>query len=340
VRPLAPLLAAALPLAAAAAGPAGGPADAVATEARPAMGTLCSVTLAGVDPARARAGFEAAFAVFARVDEAMNEWRAESPLSALNDAAGGGWVALPADLCEVLAAARDGAARTGGRFDPTWAALSDLWRFDGVQASPPAEAELAARCPLVGHGGLWLAAAPGGACWARLARPGMRVGLGGVAKGWAVDEAARALRALGFRDFLLQAGGDLYAAGRRGAAPWRVAVRAPHGGPLDALATLDVEDAAFSTSGDSERFFEQGGRRYHHVLDPRTCRPARGGQAATVLAPTALQAEVLSKAVLVEGPGGLALASAAGAEALLVDGDGRLHATPALAARLRPAGAP
>jgi thiamine biosynthesis lipoprotein len=314
---------------------------AVVTETRPAMGTLCSVTLAGVEPARAQAALEAAFAVFTRVDEVMNEWRPESPLSALNGAAGQGWVALPADLCEVLAAAKAGAGRTGGRFDPTWAALSDLWRFDGARAAPPSQEELEARCPLVGHGGLDLAAAPGGACWARLARAGMRVGLGGIAKGWAVDEAARTLRALGHRDFLLQAGGDLYAAGRRGEAPWRVAVRSPHGGPLDTLAgfaALDVEDAAFSTSGDSERFFERDGRRLHHVIDPRTCRPARGGQAASILAGTALEAEILSKAALVEGaPGGLALATGAGAEALLVDGEGRLHATPGLSARLRPA---
>lgn len=332
-------LAAALVLATSAA-----PATAVVTESRPAMGTLCTVTLAAVDPARAQAGLDAAFAVFARVDEAMNEWRPASPLSALNAAAGHGWVALPADLCEVLAAAKAGAERTGGRFDATWAALSDLWRFDGTQAAPPSQADLAARCPLVGHHGLDLAALPGGGCWARLARVGMRVGLGGLAKGWAVDEAARTLRALGLHDFLLQAGGDLYAAGRRGEEPWRIEVRSPRGGPLDPLGgftALEVEDAAFSTSGDSERFFEQGGRRYHHVLDPRTCRPALGGQSASILARSALEAEILSKAVLIEGaPGGLGLATAAGAEALLVDGEGRLHATPGLSARLRSATGP
>ena len=335
-------------LLAAAASPGAGPTPAAApdgpavvTEARPAMGTLCSVTLAGVEPGVARVAFDAVWAVYARVDEALNEWRPESSLSGLNAAAGRGWVPLPADLCQVLEAATAGAAATGGRFDATWAALSDLWRFDGSQVTPPSDDDLAARCPLVDYRGLQLAPAPGGACWGRLARPGMRVGLGGIAKGWAVDEAARALRALGLRDFLLQAGGDLYAAGRRGSRAWRVSVRAPHGGPLDALAALDVEDAAFSTSGDSERHFEHQGRRYHHVLDPRTCRPALGGQAASVLARSALQAEILSKAVLIEGaPGGLALAEAAGAEVLLVDGEGRTHATAALAARLRPAGPP
>lgn len=313
-----------------------GPAE--VTERRPAMGTLCAVTLSGVEPEGAAAGLEAAFAVFARVDEVMNEWRPDSALSALNAAAGTGWVALPGDLCEVLALAKAGAERTGGRFDPTWAALSDLWRFDGSQGAPPPDALLDARCRLVGHAGLELAPAPGGACRARLARPGMRVGLGGIVKGWAVDRAAAALRALGFRDFLVQAGGDLYAGGRRAGAPWRVSVRAPLGGPLDALGALEVEDRAFSTSADSEHAFESGGRRFHHVLDPRTCRPAAGARSVSVLARTAVEAEVLSKAIMVEGgPGGLAIAAAAGAEALLVDDQGRLEATPALQARLEPA---
>ena len=311
---------------------------AVVTESRPAMGTLCTVTLAGVAPETAAAGIEAAFAAFDRVDQVMNEWRPESPLSALNARAGRGWVDLPADLCQVLSLAKSGAERTGGRFDPTWAALSDLWRFDGTQAVAPPEAVLEARCRLVGHRGLELALLAGGGCRARLVLPGMRVGLGGIAKGWAVDQAARALRALGFRDFLVQAGGDLYVSGRRGEAPWHVSVRAPRGGVLDALAALDVEDRAFSTSADSERFFEERGRRLHHVLDPRTCRPAEGVRSVSILAATAVEAEILSKAVMVEGgQGGLGLATDAGAEALLIDAEGRLQATPGLVARLRPA---
>ena len=175
----------------------------------------------------------------------------------------------------------------------------------------------------------------GAGCRARLPRAGMRVGLGGLAKGWAVDQAARALRAMGLQDFLLQAGGDLYAAGRRGGAPWLVAVRSPRAGPLEALGVLAVSDQAFSTSGDSEHFFEAGGRRYHHVIDPRTCQPAAGARSVTILASSAVEAEVLSKAALVEGgAAGLALVAEAGAEALLVDAEGRLLGTPGVLERL------
>lgn len=308
------------------------------SEARPGMGTLLRVTVVA-PPDRAAAGIEAAFRVFERVDRVMNEWREDSPLSRLNRRAGSGWVRLPGDLCEVLALGLEGARSTGGRFDPTWAAVSDLWRFDGGAATPPEDAVLAARCALVGWRGLELRRRSAAGCEARLRRRGMRVGLGGLAKGWAVDRAARALRARGLQDFLLQAGGDLYAAGTRGGTPWRVEVRDPRGGPLEAMASLDVSDRALSTSGDYEHAFEAGGRRYHHLLDPRTCRPSEASRAVTLLARSATEAEILGKAVFLEGGrAGVARAEAAGAAALVVTGDGEVIVSDSLAARLsRPA---
>lgn len=322
-----------LALALAVAAPSGEP---VLSESRPAMGTLATVTLAGVPEAGARPGIDAAFAVFARVDWSMNEWRSDSPLSLLNARAGHGWVPLPGDLCEVLRLAKRGAIRTGGLFDPTWAALSDLWRFDETAPGPPDPARLRAACPLVNHRGLELRARRGGGCEARLARAGMKVGLGGIAKGWALDAAARALRALGYRDFLLQAGGDLYASGTRGGSPWPVGVRDPRGGRLDAIATVQVSDRAFSTSGDYEQSFEKEGRRYHHLIDPRTCEPARASRAVSVLATSAVDAEILGKALFVAGGrDALALAARLGAEAIVVTASGEVLATPALRARSR-----
>ncbi len=301
------------------------------------MGTLIRVAVAGGDEERARAGVAEAFAAFERVEAVMNEWRPDSPLSALNAAAGSGaWVELPGDLCRVLSLALDGARRTGGLFDPTWAALRDLWRFgDGETGVPPPPAAVAERCPLVDHRALELVPAPG-ACRARLGRAGMQVGLGGIAKGWAVDEAARRLRARGLGDFLVQAGGDLYAAGRRGGRPWLVGVRDPRGPPERSFAFLAVSDRAFSTSGDYEHFFVAGGRRYHHLIDPRTCRPGRASRAATVLAASAVEAEVLSKAAfLLGGREALRLVEREGAEALLVTARNRVLVSESLRGRLR-----
>jgi thiamine biosynthesis lipoprotein len=323
-----PTIAFALSVALAAAASGGA---ATVSETRPAMGTLATVTIAGLPADAARPGIEAAFAVFARVEWSMNEWRADSPLSRLNDAAGRGWVPLPGDLCDVLRLAKRGADRTEGRFDPTWAALGDLWRFDAPAPSPPDPAKLRAACPLVDHRGLTLRTHPGGGCEGRLARAGMRVGLGGIAKGWALDAAVRVLRDLGYRDFLLQAGGDLYAAGSRNGAPWQVGVRDPRGGRLDTLLSVPVSDRAFSTSGDYEQGFEAGGRRYHHLIDPRTCEPAPGARAVSVLAGSAVDAEILGKALFVAGGReALALASRLGAEAIVVTGAGEVLATKGL----------
>jgi thiamine biosynthesis lipoprotein len=163
----------------------------------------------------------------------------------------------------------------------------------------------------------------------------MQVGLGGLAKGWAVDRAVSELRRRGLRDFLVQAGGDLYAGGTRDGRPWRVGIRDPRGQEGAPFAWLDVSDAAFSTTGDSERFFVDSGRRYHHVIDTRTCWPATASRQVTVLAPTALEAEVLGKAVFVlGGADGLALASRSGAAAVIVTSGNALSTSPALSGRL------
>jgi thiamine biosynthesis lipoprotein len=318
-----------------------GETGAVYSETRRSLSTVVSVTVAGTDAAQGAAAAEAAFRVFARVDEVMNEWRPESPLSALNLAAGSGaFVDLPGDLCQVLRAGRDGAERTGGLFDPTWAALRGVWRFgDGEPPALPSAEAVAAACRLVSWRDLDLEPpAPAAAetpCRARLRRAGMQVGLGGLAKGWAVDRAVAALRQRGLRDFLVQAGGDLYAAGSRGGRPWRVGIRDPRGTGGEPFAWLDVSDAAFSTSGDSERFFLAGGRRYHHVIDTRTCWPATRSRQASILAPTALEAEILGKAVFtLGGTDGIALAARSGAAAVIVTSENRLVFSPELSRRL------
>jgi thiamine biosynthesis lipoprotein len=147
----------------------------------------------------------------------------------------------------------------------------------------------------------------------------MKLGLGGVAKGWAVDRAVAVLRGLGLKNFFVQAGGDLYAAGKRRDRPWRVGVRDPRGLPDQYFASMDVSEAAFSTSGDYERFFIVDGKRYHHIIDPRTCSPATASRSSTVLARTATDAEFLTKATFIlGGTKALQLAESWGAAAVLV----------------------
>jgi FAD:protein FMN transferase len=320
---------------------AAAPTPALHTETRNMMGGQVTVAISGGSAEQARRGFDAAFAVFERVNTVMNEWRPDSPLSAINRKAGDGeLVAIPKDLCAALRRSVQGAEQTGGLFDPTWAALRGLWRF-GTELTPalPDPAALKERCALISYQDLEFAPSEGGSepgCRVRLKRAGMQLGLGGLAKGWGVDHAVKALRGLGLKHFFIQAGGDLYAAGKNGQRPWRVGIRDPRGPADKPFAMLEVSDAAFSTSGDYEHFFLLEGKRYHHVIDPRTCYPAAGSRSATVLTPTALDAEILTKAVFITGgKEGLALAERLGASAVVVTADNQVLVSPALGKKLK-----
>ena len=187
---------------------------------------------------------------------------------------------------------------------PTRCPLSGLWKFDHDQDDRiPPPREVAARLPLVAYEALVIDPQRSTAF---LRKPGMRVHMGGIGKGFAVDRGAAMLRSHGIQDFLIQAGGDLYASGRRGNRPWRAAIRDPRGeGPF---AAMDLVNTTFSTSGDYERFFIEGGRRYHHILDPDTGQPARGSRSVTILTRRAVIADALSTGVFVMGPdAGMAL---------------------------------
>jgi thiamine biosynthesis lipoprotein len=188
----------------------------------------------------------------------------------------------------------------------------------------PAAEAVAARLGLVDFAAVEL-----GEGTIRLPRAGMKLGLGGIAKGWALDRAKQYLDEHGRRDFLVSGGGQVYAAGHNAdGEPWRVGVRDPDGDVTSTLALLGVSGASVSTSGDYERYFERDGVRYHHVLDPDTGWPARGLRAVTVLSPDATLADAASTAILVAGPSGAAgMARRLGVEALWIAGDGMVYAT-------------
>jgi thiamine biosynthesis lipoprotein len=162
----------------------------------------------------------------------------------------------------------------------------------------------------------------------KLEAPTTRIDLGGIAKGYAIDRAAAVLRKAGIPAFFAQAGGDLYVQGRKpDGQPWKVGIRDPRG-PEDAFfAMLPVENHAFSTAGDYERAFVEGGKRYHHIIDPRTGFPATACRSVTVWAEDALTADAIDDAVFILGPiEGMALVeSLEGAGAVMVDADNRVH---------------
>ncbi|PWT86688.1 MAG: FAD:protein FMN transferase [Blastocatellia bacterium] len=286
--------------------PAAAPAAALVERTHRTMGSELRVTAWTADEARATGAFNLVFAEFDRLDALMSVWREGSDIDRLNNAAGRHAVPVSPEVRQVLHVAHQVSDWTGGKFDVTFGALSRLWKFDHDQDNRvPERAEVEKKIPLINYRDLEI---DDGAGTAFLKRAGMRAHLGGIGKGYAVDRATDILRHQGLHDFMIQAGGDLYVAGRRGDRPWRVAIRDPRGPADKTFAALDLTDGTFSTSGDYERFFMKDGRRYHHILDPDLGEPAGKCRSVTIVADNATLADALSTGVFVVGPeAGMAL---------------------------------
>jgi thiamine biosynthesis lipoprotein len=233
-------------------------------------------------------------------------WRANSDVLRINAAAGRHAVPVSQDVRAALRTAQQVSEWTGGKFDVTFGALSDVWKFDHDQDNtiPDADA-IRRRLPLIDYRQIEIDDRAGTVF---LRRTGMRVHLGGIGKGYAVEHAMRTMRAAGLRDFMIQAGGDLYVAGQRDGHPWRLGINDPRGASGRSFATLELSDGTFSTSGDYARFFVKDGVRYHHLLDPATGQPARACRSVTIVADSPLIADGLSTGVFILGPeAGMAL---------------------------------
>jgi thiamine biosynthesis lipoprotein len=285
--------------------PASAPASLV-ERARVAMGSEIRITVWSADDRASVSAIEAAFEDFERLDAMMSVWREGSDVERVNMAAGQHPVPVSPDVRAVLRAARQVSEWTDGKFDVTFGALAGLWRFDHDQDNRvPGTDEVRRQLPLVDYRAVEVDEAEGTVF---LRQQGMRMHLGGMGKGFAVDRAADTLRRRGLQDFMIQAGGDLYVTGRRGDRAWRVGLRDPRGPADRSYAALELADGAISTSGDYERFFMKDGRRFHHILDPDAGEPAQGSRAVTIVTGTSMLADGLSTGVFVLGPGpGLAL---------------------------------
>ncbi len=304
------------------------------------MGSELQVSLWTADEATASTAADAVFAEFDRLESLMSVWRDGSDIQRLNAAAGDRAVPVSPDVLAVLQAARQVSEWTNGKFDVTFGALSDLWRFDHDQDNRvPDMNEVRRRLPLIDYRALEIDERAG---TARLARPGMRAHLGGIGKGYAIDQGVAILRRAGFRNFMIQSGGDLYAAGLKDGKPWRVGVQDPRGPADRIVAAVDLSDGTFSTSGDYERFFIKDGRRYHHIIDPKSGLPAQGCRSVTILAPNATLADGLSTGVFLLGPvEGMALVNRLpGVDAVIVTSTNEVLVTPRLKNRLQLVAAP
>ncbi|MCW7538593.1 FAD:protein FMN transferase [Aquabacterium sp. A7-Y] len=256
----------------------------------------------------------------------------QSELSRINRDAATGAVPVSDEMYTLVARAIDFSELSNGAFDITYAAVGHL--YDYRHQLRPSEAAVEQARAAVGYRHLILDPR---ARTVRFAREGVRIDLGGFAKGHAVDRSIALLKARGIRHAMVCAGGDSHVLGDRRGRPWTIAVRDPRLAG-EVVAVLPLEDTSISTSGDYERYFEQDGVRFHHLIDPGTGRSPSSVRSVTILAPDGLTSEALSKSVFVLGvEKGLELVETQpGIDAVVVDSDGRLHSS----SGLLPASAP
>lgn len=283
------------------------------------MGTTFRIQLVTPDVEAGNRAIEAALDEVARVEELLSEWKQTSQISAVNDAAGQETaIAVGPELYEVVERGLQISQMTGGAFDMTYASCGHLWSFRDPRI--PTGAEITACLAHVDYRRVELE--PGGSA-IRLPDASMRIGISGIGKGYGVDRAADVLESLGFVDYTVDGGGDLRVSGENVDRPWRVGVADPRQSGVLTM-TLEPRSGAVVTSGDYHLFFELDGKRYHHIVDPETGRPAERSIAVTVIAETAMDADALATGLFVLGPErGLELVeSLAGVEALITAADG------------------
>jgi len=286
------------------------------------MGTMVGATVVGNDREALEALVRGVFDEIARLEHILSEWLPDSAISAVNHNAGISPVRVPAELVEVTNIAAEVARATAGAFDCSWAALTRSWSWDEQSFRVPDPAEVEAARQLVNYRDVVLDVT---AETLFLRRKGMRVGLGGVAKTYIAERAAELAVAGGATQTLIDAGGDLVARCRGARRPWRIGIRHPRVAQA-LLAKVQLHDEAIATSGDYEHCVVRKGRRYHHLLDPRTGHPAVNSQSATVIAKSGALADALATGLFVLGPGGLDIVSQFdGAAALVVGADGAAH---------------
>ncbi len=303
-------------------------------EQRFVFGTLVEIQIAGVETAAARDAAANVFADFRYLHTALHPWRAGS-LGRVNALlATTEWSSVSLSNLPLIKESKRLYTLSDGLFNPAMGKLVAFWGFhsDELPTQPPSDSQidaLLAQRPTMDDvtlDGIRL----------RSSNPAVKLDFGGIAKGHAVDIGISRLRAAGIDNAIINAGGDLRVIGDKDGVPWRVGVRDPRGQGV--LAWLDVngEESVF-TSGDYERSFEYEGRRYHHILDPRTGRPARGAVSVTVIHGRATEADAAATALIVAGPTRWHdIARALGIRyVMLVDANGTVHMNPKMAERIR-----
>ena len=285
------------------------------------MGTIVEISIYGADEDSSKAAAYGAFELMRRLEKVFNPYDPKGELYALNHTEEGEPFAASADLCRIIKRSLEICRQTGRAFDPTFFALGIDFK-DG-QPHIPGEDVIKERLKLVDCGKVSVS----DDCRITFGLAGMKIGLGGIAKGYIADRAAEYLKQRGFKDFIINAGGDMIVAGSKGNRPWRIGIKNPlH--PGTTFAILEPKDRAIATSGNYHRFGKKDKKLWGHIIDPRTGKTASLSLSATVCARDLTTADAWATALFVMGEQGIErLNQIDGVEALLVTSERKIVKT-------------
>jgi thiamine biosynthesis lipoprotein len=290
-----------------------------------AMDTTMDITIHERDDELAEDDVKAAFELVEKIESYTSRFTEGSDVWEINREAGTAPVKVHRETLEMVQRSVDFAELTGGAFDITVAPISELWGFYDQDYRVPSQAEIDSTRNLVGYQRIIVDADDG---TVMLADEGMAIDLGAVAKGYAVGAVCELLKERGVKSGLVNFGGTVGAIGvRSDGKDWVVGIRSPRGEATDLIGELEASNAFVSSSGDYERFFEENGIRYCHIFDPRTGRQPTGAMSVTVVGPDAMNADILSTALLVMGPekGFELLEGFSGYDASIIDNNGNVE---------------
>ena len=267
------------------------------SQSRFLLDTVIDITVVSRSPKEATAAIDAAYAEIKRIEALLSKYVPESQVSAINRQAGESETTqVDAEVTVIVQRALDYTERTSGMFNMAIGAIIDLWGIGTEHEGVPDTGELSQSLQLIDPRDVTIEGQT-----VHLTQAGMLIDLGGIAKGYGIDQALAIIQAHGIQHVLVNAGGDIRSTGAKpDGTPWRIGIQHPRENGL--LGVVELRDAAITTSGDYERFFVHDDVRYHHLFDPRTGMPARGCQSVTILTNTAEAADVYSTAVFIMGP--------------------------------------
>ncbi|NPA43487.1 MAG: FAD:protein FMN transferase [Chlorobi bacterium] len=288
------------------------------------MGSAFEIMVTDDDSLSAQAHIDAAVNEIKRIEKLISSWDPDSETSRINRMAGIRPVKVSDELFSLIARSLAISRITDGAFDITFASMDKIWRFDGSMKTKPSPEEVARSVRLVGYENVVLDSVRKTVF---LKHKGMKIGFGGIGKGYAADKAKQLLISRGVKGGIINASGDMNVWGTTpDGRPWTVAIVNPFN-KKTAFATVPMRDGAVATSGDYEKYVMFDGVRYAHIINPKTGWPVTGTVSVTVFAPTAELADALATAVFVMGieAGIDRVNQLPGIEAVIVDEEGKVH---------------